>query len=165
MEKILVSACLVGEAVKYSGGHNLVESQLIEKFLGDGTFLVFCPEVEGGMPTPRLAAEIQGSGGGEGVLNGECKIVDKSGLDVTKLYLEGAYKALKVCREYKCTVALLKDGSPSCGSCKIYDGSFSSVKINGEGVLAALLKKEGVTIFNETEFDKFEKYVEERWEF
>jgi len=143
---ILVSACLAGESVRYDGRHCLQES--IAKLVAQGKAMMVCPEVMGGLPTPREPAEIVG-GTGEDVLDGRAKVIDRSGQDVTAMYVEGAYLALEQARKWNATRIVLKENSPSCGSTAIYDGSFSGKKVPGLGVTAALLKREGFTVVSE----------------
>lgn len=143
---ILVSACLAGEAVRYDGRHCLQES--IAKLVAQGKAVMVCPEVMGGLPTPREPAEIVG-GTGEDVLDGRAKVIDRTGKDVTAMYLQGAYAALELARKWSATRIVLKENSPSCGSSAIYDGSFSGQKVPGLGVTAALLRREGFDVVSE----------------
>ena len=140
MEKILISACLVGDNVKYNGQNNYNEKihLLLEKY----ELVPFCPEVEGGLKTPRKPSER---------IKDRVKMVD--GRDVTHQFESGAEKALNICQYLGIKIAILKEGSPSCGSHKIYDGTFSNKLINGEGVTAELLKRKGITVLSEEEID------------
>ena len=142
---ILISACLAGENVKYSGGNNAVPllCQWIEKHR-DNVLLV-CPEVMGGLPVPRLPAEIQRHG-----TNPEhCCVVNKVGEDVTAQFRLGAEKVLALVKEHHITAAVLKESSPSCGSSTIYDGTFSGRKIVGQGITASLLMENRVRVYSE----------------
>ncbi len=138
-EKLLVSACLLGVNVKYNGGNNKLEnlSKLSKKY----ELIPFCPEVEGGLPTPRLPSEI--------VSFKPMKIVNNKNQNVTNEFLKGASKALSLCRKLNIKKALLKENSPSCGSNYIYDGSFSRVLKKAQGVTSSLLSQNGIKIFNE----------------
>lgn len=109
-----------------------------------------CPEVAGGLPTPRAAAEIPGGQGGE-VLDGHAGVITTEGADVSAEFLSGAYQALALVQQHGIRIAVLKANSPSCGNLLTYDGSFSGVKVAGEGVTAALLKRNGVQVFSELE--------------
>lgn len=136
METILVSACLLGVNCKYSGGNNLCPAVVALK---DRYHLVpICPEVMGGLTTPRSPAERQGD-----------KVINKEGSDVTKQYRRGAEEAAKLGEMFGCKIALLKSRSPSCGCGVIYDGTFTGTKIPGDGVAAEHLKSLGYTIFTE----------------
>ena len=106
-----------------------------------------CPEQLGVLSTPRVPSEI--------ISNdlGIRKVISKEGIDVTENFIKGADEALKISRIYNCTEAILKEGSPSCGSKQIYDGSFSGVKIDGMGITADILKKEGLKILSEKDFE------------
>ncbi len=144
--KILVSACLLGENCKYSGGNNRNEQVIA---LGDEHQLIpICPECFAGLPTPRLPSEIK---------NG--RVFSKSGKDLTKEFHDGAEKSLYVAEETGCRVAVLKERSPSCGFGKIYDGSFSGKIINGNGITAQLLYENGIIILGESETDKINDII------
>ncbi len=149
MEKILVSRCLLGHRVRYDGGAS-GPFDLLEQWIEEGRVVPLCPEVAGGLPTPRAAAEIPGGQGGE-VLDGTAAVITTDGEDVSAQFLEGARQALELVQKHGIRVAVLKANSPSCGSLLTYDGTFSGVKVNGEGVTAALLKRHGVRVFSELE--------------
>jgi len=143
--RILISACLLGEAVRYDGGDCLrhwdKESlRLIQSWQQQGWLLPICPEVAGGLAVPRPAAEIVGN-----------RVRTKEGRDVTQAFQLGAQKALDLCLQYKLKLAILKQGSPSCGNTLIHDGSFSKQRISGQGKTARLLSEHGIQVFNETE--------------
>ena len=149
MEKILVSRCLLGHRVRYDGGASGPFDQL-QQWLAEGRVVPLCPEVAGGLPTPRAAAEIPGGQGAQ-VLDGDAAVITTDGEDVTVQFLSGAHQALDLVREHGIRIAVLKANSPSCGNLLTYDGTFSGVKVSGEGVTAALLKRHGVRVFNELE--------------
>ncbi|USG66863.1 DUF523 domain-containing protein [Brevibacillus ruminantium] len=146
---ILVSACLAGLDVRYDGNNCL--NQRIQQLVGEGKAVSVCPEVLGGFSTPREPAEISG-GTGEDVLDGKAKVIDKSGQDVTELYLQGAKLTLEKARELNASLVILKEYSPSCGSAMIYNGEFSGEKIAGHGVTAALLKRNGIRVMSDEQF-------------
>lgn len=158
MEKILVSACLVGERVRYNGVATEFDNQILKYWRSNGLVVAICPEVAGGLPVPRPSSEIF-YGDGHQVLNGHDRIVNINGQDVTQYFLEGAQKTLLLARFHKIKLAILKEGSPSCGSSYIYDGSFSKIKKSGRGVTAALLEKNDIRVFNEREIHEAEKYL------
>lgn len=139
--KLLVSACLLGVACKYSGGHNACPALLDALHAGAHTFIPFCPEVYGGLPTPRPPAERVGD-----------RVLTEGGADVTAQYRRGAEAALQLAQLYGCEAAILKANSPSCGKGTIYDGSFTHTKIPGDGVTAALLAANGIRVYNEYNF-------------
>ena len=138
MEKILISACLVGDNVKYNGGNN--QHPLIEKLLEKYELVLFCPEVEGGLPIPRLSCERKGE-----------SVINTNGEDVTTAFENGADLAYNICLFLKIKIAILKEKSPSCGVHEIYDGTFSHKVIKGSGVTTELLKRKGITVYNEDE--------------
>ena len=140
MEKVLVSACLVGENCKYNGGNNKKEKIL--EFLKDKEVILVCPEVMGGMSTPRAKSEI---------LND--KVVSEFGDDVSEHFIKGANIALTKAIENNIDYAILKEKSPSCGSKKIYNGEFNGTLIEGAGVFASLLKEKGIKILTEEDFE------------
>lgn len=151
LPKVLVSACLLGQPVRYDGrssGH----PDLLQLWQQQGRVVPLCPEVAGGLPTPRPPAEIPGGQGGA-VLDGEARVVTVQGEDVSAEFLAGARLALELVRRHGIRVAVLKSGSPSCGNRKVYDGTFSGSKIDGEGVTSALLRREGVQVFSELELE------------
>ncbi|MGY3171069.1 uncharacterized protein YbbK (DUF523 family) [Pseudomonas sp. TE12234] len=149
MQKILVSRCLLGHRVRYDGGASGPFDQL-QIWLDEGRVVPLCPEVAGGLPTPRAAAEIPGGQGGE-VLDGQASVLTTEGEDVSAQFLSGACQALELVRQHGIRIAVLKANSPSCGNLLTYDGTFSGVKVRGEGVTAALLKRHGVQVFSELE--------------
>ncbi|CDF93674.1 MULTISPECIES: DUF523 domain-containing protein [unclassified Pseudomonas] len=149
MEKILVSRCLLGHRVRYDAGASGPFEQL-QRWVDEGRVVPLCPEVAGGLPTPRAAAEIPG-GQGTQVLDGQAAVMTCDGEDVSAQFLSGAYQALELVREHAIRIAVLKANSPSCGNLLTYDGTFGGVKVPGEGVTAALLKRHGVRVFSELE--------------
>ncbi|MNQ96823.1 hypothetical protein D3C85_1124430 [compost metagenome] len=149
MQKILVSRCLLGHRVRYDGGASGPFDQL-QAWLDEGRVVPLCPEVAGGLPTPRAAAEIPGGQGSE-VLEGHASVITTEGEDVSAQFLSGAYQALELVQQHGIRIAILKTNSPSCGNLLTYDGTFSGVKVSGEGVTAALLKRHGVLVFSELE--------------
>ncbi|MBF9016344.1 MULTISPECIES: DUF523 domain-containing protein [unclassified Oceanispirochaeta] len=148
MNKILISACLLGWEVRYNGSSLALSSQILDRWLLEDRILPSCPEVDGGMVIPRAPAEIT-EGEGLDVLEGRSCVADINGLDVTEYFVRGAETALKLCREHNIKVAVLADGSPSCGSSLIYNGRFEAVKNAGAGVTAALLRQHGIQVFTQ----------------
>jgi uncharacterized protein YbbK (DUF523 family) len=149
MQKILVSRCLLGHRVRYDGGASGPFDQL-QRWIDEGRVVPLCPEVAGGLPTPRAAAEIPGGQGGD-VLDGQAAVITTEGEDVSAQFLLGAYQALELVQQHDIRIAVLKANSPSCGNLLTYDGTFSGVKVTGEGVTAALLRRHGVRVFSELE--------------
>lgn len=146
---ILVSSCLAGLKVRYNGSHSL--NNEITKLVEENKAATICPELLGGFSTPREPAEIIG-GNGEDVLDGKAKVIEKSGKDVTDLYIKGAYATLNKAKEINATIVVLKEYSPSCGSSMIYNGEFSGRKLEGIGVTSALLKRNGLRVISEEQF-------------
>ena len=132
-EKILVSACLLGINCKYDGGNNA--SKEIDEFLKDYEIIPICPEIMGGLPTPRKASEIKNN-----------KVINIEGQDVTKEFEKGAQESLFLAKKYNVKKALLKAKSPSCGNGKIYDGTFTKTIIDGDGKTTQLLKENRIEI-------------------
>ena len=144
MQKLLVSACLVGEKTNYKGEGNYCSQ--IEKLKEKYELVIFCPEVEGGLPIPRIPSEIKGS-----------QVINKEGQNVTRNYELGANKALGLCKYLGITKAVLKEKSPSCGTHLIHNGSFDDRLIAGMGVTARVLKDHGIEVYSEDEIDKLLK--------
>lgn len=142
MDKILVSACLIGEAVRYDGG-SCLQGGVLAQWQEQERLVPHCPEVAGGLPVPRPAAEIQPDG----------RVITIAGEDVGSAFDEGARAALNLCREHNIRIAILKEGSPSCGVHKINDGSFNRKKISGRGITSRLLEAHGVRVYSEDELD------------
>ena len=159
MEKVLVSACLLGDPVRYDGGTLIFEDQTLTQWRKEGRLVSICPEIAGGLPVPRSRSEIV-DGDGHRVLNGRSSVISITGQDVTRFFLTGAQKALELARAYNIRFAVFKEGSPSCGSGYIYDGSFSGIKKPGKGVAAALLEKHGIRVFSERNISEAKKYLD-----
>ncbi|MGI6714282.1 MAG: DUF523 domain-containing protein [Bacilli bacterium] len=136
---ILVSACLLGYATKYSGGDNLTST--LKKLEKKYTLLPFCPEVDGGLSTPRPASEIK-----------ENRVFNRQGEDLTKAYELGATLALELARKYQVKIAIMKEKSPACGVTLVYDGTFTNRLIPGRGIATKKLQEAGITVYHETNF-------------
>ncbi|MEU8193759.1 DUF523 domain-containing protein [Microbispora amethystogenes] len=160
MERILVSACLLGRRVRYDGGAKTSDDDLLARWRAEGRLVPFCPEVEGGLPVPRPPAEIEGGAGGAAVLAGEARILTPDGADVTEAFLSGARQALAAARSSGVRVAVLKEGSPSCGSLRIYDGAHRGRTTPGQGVTTALLELNGIRVFGEDRVPDAARYLE-----
>ena len=133
--KILVSGCLLGENCKYNGGNNY--SEIVAEYIKGHEVISVCPECLGGLPTPRVPAEIVNGV----VTNREGQIVDAE-------FRKGAEIALEIAKKEQIDVAILQSRSPSCGVKQIYDGTFSGKKIDGQGVFARLLKENGIPMMD-----------------
>jgi uncharacterized protein YbbK (DUF523 family) len=151
LPRVLVSACLLGEPVRYNAGNVRCRDERLARWLRKGWVVSFCPEVAAGLPVPRPCAELQALESGAGVLRGTGRVVDAGGNDVTEHFIHGAELALETTRIHGISVAVLKEGSPSCGTQRVYDGSFSGHTIPGCGVTTARLGQSGIAIFNEHE--------------
>ena len=139
MANILVSACLLGIECRYKGDGCPCER--IKALAEKHTLIPVCPEQLGGLATPRPPAERQGD-----------KVMNKEGADVTEAYANGAERALRIAKLNNVSAAIMKAKSPSCGSGRIYDGTFSGQLIPGDGVCAAALKAAGIKVYNEENF-------------
>ena len=148
MERILVSSCLLGHRVRYDGRGKSSGDLVLARWRAEGRLVPFCPEVGGGLPVPRPAAEISG-GTGADVLDGRARVLTRDGTDVTAAFVAGARQALAQARAYGARIAILKEFSPSCGSGRVYDGTFSGTAVPGEGVTTALLERAGIAVFSE----------------
>lgn len=136
MENIIVSACLLGVSCRYDGNSKPNEKiiDLKEKY----NLIPICPEIMGGLPTPRMPAEIK-----------DGRVKTENGIDVTEEYKKGADEALKLARLFGCKKAILKENSPSCGCGKIYNGEFTRTLKDGNGITAELFMKNGIDVFGE----------------
>lgn len=139
MEKIVVSACLLGEKVRYDGTGKSVEE--IIALSGKYELIPVCPEVLGGLPIPRPKSEIR-----------DGRVFSIDGRDVTLEFKSGAEKVLKLCLESGATKAILKAKSPSCGKGRIYDGTFGGILIEGNGIACDLLLENGIEVYDENDF-------------
>lgn len=141
----IVSSCLAGVECRYNGkGYDY---EKIKELVKNGRAVLACPEVLGGLPTPRVPSEIIKDD------KGNLKVVDKEGKDVTKEFVVGAQKTLEIAKAAGATKAILKSKSPSCGYCFIYDGTFSGNLVEGNGLTADLLAKNGIEIYSENDID------------
>ena len=145
-ENILISSCLYGEYVRYDGNHNKIHNKILQKLEEKYNLFHFCPEVEGGLSIPRIACEI--------VSNRPLEIIDKNEKNHTNAFLVGAKKTLELCLKNNIKKVILKANSPSCSSKQIYDGTFSGIKIHGQGVTAQLLIKAEIKVFDENDIEK-----------
>lgn len=138
MEKLLISACLLGGNCRYDGGNNALSEEVIAALRARWELLPVCPERDGGMSTPRIPSERRGE-----------SVVNRAGEDVTAFFTRGAEIALRTARDAGCRYALLKERSPSCGSGLIYDGSFTGTLVPGDGLAAEALRAAGIAVYGE----------------
>ena len=155
---ILVSACLLGHKVKYNGGSN--DDTLLQAYNVQGRFVAVCPECFAMLPVPRAPMEIQ-YGTGRKLIEGRARAVDADGHDLTASLLLGAQKILRIAEAYHAEVAIFKEGSPSCGVHRIYDGSFSGRRIAGAGLTTEALRAAAFPVFCEDELDAVEALLAE----
>ena len=144
-EKVLISACLAGINCKFNGENNLLDRGILDEISKKYHLLFVCPEVFGGLITPREPAEMK-----DGL------VVTKTAKDVSENFKFGAEICLKIAKLNGCKKAILKARSPSCGSGQIYDGSFSKKLIFGDGVAAKLLKENEILVFSEDEIGRLD---------
>ena len=147
MSAILVSACLLGVACRYDGGG--AQWPPVLALIKRHRLIPVCPEQLGGLPTPRVPDEI---------LNG--RVLGSDGSDNTEAFVRGAHEVLRLAELLGCRYAVLKERSPSCGSGTIYDGSFSHTFVEGDGVTAQLLKKNGIQVFGESDIPQLEALLQ-----
>jgi uncharacterized protein YbbK (DUF523 family) len=146
--KMGVSACLAGSICRYDGKY--AGNKAIEKIVEKDNVFTFCPEIQGGLPTPRNPAEIQG-GDGIDVWNNKCNVLASNGKDVTEEFKKGACNVLQMLQDKNISTVILKEGSPSCGSKMIYNGTFSQLKKKGVGVTTALLRQNKILVYSDEE--------------
>jgi uncharacterized protein YbbK (DUF523 family) len=159
VEKILISACFLGNPVRYDGTALDVASKagldaqaIIDEWQKEGRLISICPEVAGGLETPRSPAEIQMSESARLVLT-------EVGDDVTKAFSLGADLAVRLCHQYNVKMAVLTESSPSCGSTNIYSGEFKGLKIPGEGFTTSALRQSGIEVFSQFSLSNAKDYL------
>ena len=138
--RILVSACLLGVYCRYNGERKKMDG--IERLMERAELIPVCPEILGGLPTPRPPAERVGD-----------RVMNREGADVTEAYQRGAEETLRLAELFGAHLALLKERSPSCGKGKIHDGSFQGRIVDGSGVTAELLSSHGISVYGESRID------------
>ena len=143
-KRILVSACLLGDNCKYDGGNNY-HKELVD-WLADKEIVKVCPEILGGLATPRIPCEIKGD-----------KVINKNGEDKTYYFTKGALETVKIALANQVHFAILKSNSPSCGSEMVYDGTFTGNLIYGEGITAHMLRLNGIRVFTENDLEEIKK--------
>ena len=163
MQKILISACFLSNPVRYDGTAYDIENKvsletlsIISRWQEQGRLLAICPEMSGGLPVPRPAAEIIPT---QAMQAKRVQVKTQSGVDVSNEFIRGAQSALALCQAENIKLAVLTESSPSCGSSWIYDGQFSRNKISGEGVTTALLREHGIKVFSQFELSAADHYL------
>jgi uncharacterized protein YbbK (DUF523 family) len=159
LARVLVSSCLLGADVRYHGGSARIDNDILRRWQDEGRIVPVCPEVAGGLSTPRPPAELMG-GDGVRVLLGAATVRTDQGRDVTDAFVAGARHAASLARQFDVKVAVLKSNSPSCGVGVVYDGTFSGTKIPGMGVAAAALLDAGVQVFTEQQIEQANTAIE-----
>jgi uncharacterized protein YbbK (DUF523 family) len=147
--KILISACLLGEKVKYDGGDNALHVNILEAWKNEGILVSLCPEVLGGLSVPRFPCE---------VVLGEQRVINTLGEDVTEAFFKGANEVLRIAKDEGVVIAILKARSPSCGKDTIYDGTFTSTKVNDSGITCKVLQEHGIAVFSEEELEEAQRF-------
>ncbi len=155
MIKILVSACLDGHPVRYDGEDNAVPALIWKKWQNEGRLISTCPEVAGGLRTPRAAAEIMS----DPQSPDRHQVITIDGDNVTDAFKKGAIIAATLAKDNNIQLAILKANSPSCGNSHIYDGHFSGTKISGQGITAQALSQMKIKVFNENQLADAERYL------
>lgn len=150
MEKpaILISACLLGVNCRYNGTGGMIDE--LEELKECAYLIPACPEILGGLPTPRPPAEITGE-----------KVTTCEGGDVTEPYHRGAREVLKLARLFGARIAIMKERSPSCGAGEIYDGTFTHTRVPGDGIASALLKQNGIEVYGESRISEIIQAIKE----
>ncbi len=143
MKRLLISRCLLGDPCRYDGKSRPLAAETLQALRARYDLIPVCPEVLGGLPTPRTPSERQGN-----------RVVMKTGADVSEEYRLGAEAALRAARENQVCAAVLKERSPSCGKGKIYDGTFTGTLTEGNGVTVEAQLEAGFAVFGESEIEK-----------
>ncbi|EPN1675216.1 DUF523 domain-containing protein [Cronobacter turicensis] len=157
INKILVSACLMGFKVRYDGSEKAQLIDQLRRWQKEQRLVIHCPELAAGLPTPRPPAEIV-----SGDNKTQDRVIEITGKDVTEHYQLGAWLALRTAQNAGCTAALLTDGSPTCGSQFIYGGSFSGRRKSGMGVAVSLLSAHGIAVFSENNLADLIAWIDEK---
>ena len=152
MIKVLVSSCLLGSPVRYNGAHKKSDHPILERWIAEGRVVSVCPEMLGGLGTPRPPAEIV-------LVDGQRRVITNEGRDVTDAFARGAELSAREAAAHHVRLAILKSGSPSCGTSFVYDGTFSGARVPGAGVTTALLHERGVRVFSEEELAAADEYL------
>lgn len=145
MKRVLISSCLLGERVRFDGREKGSQHPVLARWLLEGRVVRVCPEVQGGLPVPRPPSEQLSDG----------RVITGTGVDVSAEFQRGAEEALRLVREHHLEFAVLKEGSPSCGSGFSYDGTFSQTRVEGQpGLTTRLLRANGVKVFSELQWEE-----------
>jgi uncharacterized protein YbbK (DUF523 family) len=147
--RVLVSACLLGDPVRYDGQAKAARHPALDRWMAEGRIVPFCPEVAGELPVPRPPAE-----------RVRDRVVTRDGADVTAAFQLGAERAVVAARQHNAQLAILKEASPSCGTSFIYDGTFTRTRIPGQGVTTEALRAAGIVVYSENEIDKAAAHLE-----
>lgn len=158
VRKILVSGCLNGPAIRFNETAVAVESAIWDAWQVEGRLVSFCPELGAGLPVPRAPAEIVGLSASH-VLQGRGSVMEDNGTDVTEMFIRGAQLAVERAVESGCVAAVLTDGSPSCGTTYVFDGTFGGGTTQGQGVAARLLEDHGIVVFAESQLADADVFV------
>ncbi|WP_286898621.1 DUF523 domain-containing protein [Achromobacter sp. UBA2119] len=161
MHHVLISSCLLGNPVRYDGRGVPHGNAILARWREEGRVVAVCPEVAGGMPIPRPPAEIDPGENAASVLAGRARVVAVTGDDVTAPFVRGAHEALAAAQARGIRMAVLKEGSPSCGSSYVYDGHFAGRRQPGMGVTAQLLRGAGVHVFSEHQWAEAAAFLAE----
>lgn len=156
MKKILISACMFGQNVRYDGNHNNIMEQhpALARWLDEGRLIPICPEAAGGLPTPRPPAEMQS--------HFPILVTTCDGDDVTPEFLLGAEQTLEQAQQSDVCCALMKSRSPSCGNDQVYSGKFDGSLVPGSGAAAAELIRAGIPVFNENQLEQLVQFIEDQ---
>ena len=151
MLKVVVSSCLLGAPVRYNAQDKKSNHPVLQRWIDEGRVVSACPEMLGGLGTPRPPAEI--------VNDGTRRVFTREGKDVTSQFNEGARLTSEIAAANDVRIAVLKSFSPSCGTSRIYDGTFSKVTVPGDGIATAGLRAKGIAVFTEDELDAADEYL------
>jgi len=160
-QKVLVSACLLGDKVRYDGTSRPVGHSVLDQWLEDGRVIKECPETLGGLLVPRPAAEIEPGFDGHDIYHEEGKVITRQGHNVSQYFVRGARRVIERIQADNIRIAVMKANSPSCGNEQIYSGEFNRTTRTGQGVTAAALTEAGVRVFNEHQLEEARQYLEQ----
>jgi uncharacterized protein YbbK (DUF523 family) len=158
IKKILVSGCLGGARIRYNETGVDMNDSIWQRWHEEGRLVYFCPEIAAGFPIPRPAAEAVG-GSAADVLAGDARVMEDTGRDVTELFITGAELAVEAALREDVALAILTDGSPSCGSTFVYSGNFDNKTKPGRGLVAELFERAGIRVFQQTDLHAAEAFL------
>lgn len=158
-ELVLISACLVGEPVRHDGRHAQCDHPVLRRWQAENRLRIYCPAVSGGLTTPRPSIEIEPGQDGAAILAQLAAVTDQRGRDYGRHLVAGAVAAVRTAIAEDIRIAVLKEGSASCGTQFTYSGRFDGVRVRRQGVAAAALRQARLYVFSEHQFEEADRLL------